>query len=249
MGRGGKTLEGQLSFDFSVDKNQYVVQANTLITGKQGLKLNSAKLIRSAIMQVVYDDKELKTYVITIAEIADSFGISKSNVYRDIDEVTSDIISNPVYIKSEDAKKTQWIKIPWVTKCVYQSDVGVAIKLNDELKPYLLNLKEKYTQYTLDTVLAMKSVYSIRIFELLMERIKLKVLPKNGVDVELSVEYIREACDCQDKYKTFANLNNRVIKGAVEEINRVTLYKIDISYKKKGRSVSAIIFHVNMQYH
>ena len=114
-----------------------------------------------------------------------------------------------------------------MTKCVYQSDVGVAIKLNDELKPYLLNLKEKYTQYTLDTVLAMKSVYSIRIFELLMERIKLKVLPKNGVDVELSVEYIREACDCQDKYKTFANLNNRVIKGAVEEINRVTLYKID----------------------
>ena len=95
----------------------------------------------------------------------------------------------------------------------------------------------------------MKSVYSIRIFELLMERIKLKVLPKNGVDVELSVEYIREACDCQDKYKTFANLNNRVIKGAVEEINRVTLYKIDISYKKKGRSVSAIFFHVNMQYH
>ena len=39
-------------------------------------------------------------------------------------------------------------------------------------------------------VLAMKSVYSIRIFELLMERIKLKVLPKNGVDVELSVEAV-----------------------------------------------------------
>ena len=78
---------------------------------------------------------------------------------------------------------------------------------------------------------------------------KTKILPRKGMDVELSVDYIREACDCQDKYKTFANLNNRVIKGAVEEINRVTLYQIDMSYKKKGRSVSSIIFHLNMQYH
>ena len=132
-----------------------------------------------------------------------------------------------------------------VTKCVYHPEAGVAIKLNDELKPLLLNLRENYTQYTLDNILAMKSVYSIRIFELLMERIKTKVLPRKGMDVELSVDYIREACDCQDKYKTFANLNNRVIKGAVEEINRVTLYQIDMSYKKKGRCVSSIIFHLN----
>lgn len=249
MGRGKKIIEGQLSFDFNLDKNQYVVQANSLISGRQGLKLNSAKLIRAAIMQVVYDDVELKPYVITIPEIADLLGVSTSNVYRDIDDVTNDIISNPVFIKDIDGKKASWVKIPWVTKCVYHPEAGVAIKLNDELKPLLLNLRENYTQYTLDNILAMKSVYSIRIFELLMERIKTKILPRKGMDVELSVDYIREACDCQDKYKTFANLNNRVIKGAVEEINRVTLYQIDMSYKKKGRSVSSIIFHLNMQYH
>ena len=105
MGRGKKTIEGQLSFDFNLDKSQYVVQANSLISGRQGLKLNSAKLIRAAIMQVVYDDVELKPYVITIPEIADLLGVSTSNVYRDIDEVTNDIISNPVFIKDIDGKK------------------------------------------------------------------------------------------------------------------------------------------------
>ena len=99
MGRGKKEIEGQLSFDFTLNSNNYVCQANTLISGRQALKLNSAKLIRAAIMQIKYDDTELKPYVITIAELSELLGISKSNIYRDIDEITDDIINNPVFIK------------------------------------------------------------------------------------------------------------------------------------------------------
>lgn len=249
MGRGNKNVEGQLSFNFCLDTGNYVVQANTLIGGKQALKLNSAKLIRAAIMQVVRDDKELKPYVITIKELASLLECSPSNVYRDIEKITDDIISNPVYIRAENAKKVQWIKIPWVTRCEYKSDVGVAIKLNDELKPFLINLKEKYTQYTLDNVLCMRSVYAIRIFEMLQERIITKVLPKNGIDIEMSVQNIRECCDCEDKYKAFANFRDRVIDVAVNEINRVTMLAVSYEYKKKGRAVVAILFHVNVKYH
>lgn len=59
MARGNKMIKGQLSFDFSLDSGNYVVQANDLIGGKQALKLNSAKLIRAAIMQIVPEDEEL----------------------------------------------------------------------------------------------------------------------------------------------------------------------------------------------
>lgn len=247
--RKKKEMEGQLSFDFSLDSGQYVCQSNTLITGRQGLKLNSAKLIRSAIMQIKYDDKELKPYIISISDLADLIGVSSSNIYRDIDEMTDDILNNPVFIKSEQGNKIKWLKIPWVSKCEYQSDLGVAIKLNDELKPLLLNLKEKYTQYTLDNILAMKSIYAIRIFEMLQEKIVTKRLPKEGMEITLAVQQIRECCDCLDKYKSFANLNQRVIKSSVEEINKVTLFRITYDYKKKGRSVEAVIFHINMMYH
>ncbi len=37
MARGTKQIEGQLSFDFSLDTGNYVVQANDLIGGKQAL--------------------------------------------------------------------------------------------------------------------------------------------------------------------------------------------------------------------
>lgn len=250
MARGHKKIEGQIAFDFCLDTRNYVCQANTLVGGKQALKLNSAKLIRAAIMQVVKGDEELKPYIVSIMDLAELLGIPASNIYRDVDSITDDIISNPVYIREEKAGKTvRFIKIPWVSRCEYNSDVGIAIELNDKLKPFLLNLKEHYTQYTLQEVLVMKSVYAIRIFEMLQSRIMSKILPKDGTDIEVSVQEIRECCDCEDKYPAFGNFKAKVIDKAVREINRVTMFTVSYSYVKEKRNVVAIIFHVNMNYH
>lgn len=250
MGRGKRQIDGQLTFDFCLDTRNYVCQANALVGGKQALRLNSAKLIRSAIMQVVRDDTELKPYIITISDLATLLQVPKSNIYRDIDAITDDIINNPVFIKEESEKKVRWVKIPWVTRCEYNSDVGVLLKLNDELKPFLLNLKEHYTQYTLDTILAMKSTYAIRLYELLQSRIMSSMIPRDGTDIELSLQEIRESCGCESKaYDTFSNLRNRVIDIAVKEINEKTLYTLSYQYRKSGKSVIGLIFHINMQYH
>lgn len=250
MARGKKQIEGQLSFDFCLDTRNYVCQANSLVGGKQALKLNSAKLIRAAIMQVVRDDEELKPYIITISELAELLNIPKSNIYRDIDDITDDILNNPVYIREEVGKKVRWIKIPWVTRCEYNSDIGVALKLNDELKPFLINLKDHYTQYTLDSILVMKSVYAIRIYELLQSEIMTRILPRAGTDIELSVETLKECCGCESKaYNTFSNFRNRVIDIAVKEINEKTLYTLSYDYVKKGKSVIGLIFHINMKFH
>lgn len=106
MSRGTKQIEGQLVFDFCLDAKNYVVQANNLIGGKQALKLNSAKLIRSAIMQVVSEDEELKPYIITVKELSELLGIPSSNIYRDVESITDDIIKNPVYVREEKDGKT-----------------------------------------------------------------------------------------------------------------------------------------------
>lgn len=254
MARGTKQIEGQLTFDFCLDTRNYVCQANSLIGGKQALKLNSAKLIRAAIMQIVRDDEELKPYIITISELAKLLNVPKSNIYRDIDDITNDILNNPVYVREEtykgESKKVRWIKIPWVTRCEYHSDAGVALKLNDELKPLLLNLKDHYTQYTLDEVLVMKSVYAIRMYELIQSKIMYRMLPKDGTDIEMSLDEIKECCGCEGKsYNTFSNLKNRVIEAGVKEINEKTLYTLSYDYVKSGKTVVGLIFHINVKYH
>lgn len=97
--------------------------------------------------------------------------------------------------------------------------------------------------------MAMKSVYAIRIYEMLQSRIMRRVLPKDGINIVISVEELKECCDCMDKYKEFSNFKIKVLDKARDEINRVTMFKLDYSYVKKGRSVVGIDFHVNMQYH
>lgn len=249
MARGTKQIEGQLSFDFSLDTGNYVVQANDLIGGKQALKLNSAKLIRAAIMQIVLEDAELKPYIISIKGISELLGVSESNLYRDIDNITDDIIKNPVYIRQVHNQQIKWVKIPWVSRCEYNSDAGVAIKLNDDLKPFLIRLKEHYTQYTLDNILCMKSVYAIRIFELLQGRIMTRLLPKEGQYIEISLQELRQCCDCEEKYHRFTHFKDRVLEPAKKEINELTMFRVKYEYIKTGKSVTAIRFHINMMYH
>lgn len=246
MGRGQKQIEGQMVLDFCLDKDYYVVQANELITGKQALKLNSAKLIRAAIMQVVREDEELKPYIIKIKDLAELLSVPASNIYRDVEDIVKDIRENPVFIKVADEKKTRWIEIPWYSRCEYHSDIGIALKLNPELKPYLLNLKEHYTQYALCEVLTMKSVYAIRIFEMLQSKIMGQAV--DGTHVVLTVQEIREACDCEDKYPAFGNFRDKVLSVAAREIERATTYNLSFTYQKNGRRVVAIDFFMQSKF-
>ena len=205
--------------------------------------------------------------MITIKQLAELLDIKPDNFYRVvsenggekihyIDEITDEIVKNPVFIKTMEGKKVRWVKIPWVEYCQYDSDVGITIQLNHKLKPFLIALKEHYTQYRLENILAMKSIYAIRIFEMLQARIMSKTLPREGTHIILTLDEIGEGCDIVDKYKDkesgkwiFGNLNNRVIKVAAKEINRVTMYRLSYTNVKNGRSVEAIDFLLNMKYH
>lgn len=249
MGRKEKQIEGQLCFDMCLNSEHYVVQANNLITGRQSLSLNSAKILRTAIMQIQKEDAELQPYVISTGELAELLHITKDNIYRVIDTVTDELMTSYAEARAEYGAKKKFKKINWVSFCEYDSDIGFAIKLNSDMMPYLLNLKERYTQYTLDNILAMKSVYGVRIFELLQEKILAKTLPRKGICIELPVQYIRECCDCEKKYERFSQFKTRVLDRAVEEINRVTIYKVGYECKKDGKAITSILFHVNTKYH
>lgn len=254
MGRGQKKpveCDGQLSiFDFCSNINNYVVQHNKIIEGRQTLNIKSAKLIRATIMQTVRDDEELKPYVITIADLAKILGLENtSNLYRDIDAITDEIIANPLYIKEETSRKQSWVKIPWVAFCRYDSDVGVVIQLNDALKPYLLGLKNHYTQYPYFEIMNMKCIYSIRISELIQNKIYVQSLPPEGVDIDMTIDEIRIGCNCETIYLQYAHLKTRVIDKAVEEINERTFYKLSYTPIKKGRPVVGIRFHLTLFYH
>lgn len=240
----GKNKEGQVYLPISTNEERYVAQANEFVEGRQNLKLNSAKIMRAIIMQINADDDDVNEYTITIPELAYMLGIQPSNLYHEVDNITTDITTKFVEIK--DRKSGRFVKIPWVKKCVYDQGAGLNIALNDEIRPYVLNLKTRahYTQYQIQEILQLKSVYGIRIFELLEKEQMTTKVPPQGKDVVLTIEEIRTACDCEDKYKKISQFKSRVIDTAIKDIEKVSERRIICTYIKKGRSTYAINFHI-----
>lgn len=250
-------LDGQLCFDLSTNANRYVVQANDLVLAKQSLKLNSAKIMRAIIMQIEPEDDDFKTYRVSIPELAKLLNIDDSNLYRNMHDITTDILKNPVELKPSDyivdgekGTPKRYAQFPWVDAFAYDDKgAGLLVKINPVLKPYLLSLKGHYTQYKLEDILQMRSVYALRIYEMLQEETLIKFLPKNGISIDLKIDDIRRCCACEDKYLIFTQFKERVLDTAVKEINRCTSYVVTYEPVKNGRSFDTIRFRVNAFYH
>lgn len=231
----------------NIESSSIVVQSNAMIQGRQSLTPIQAKLVRMCIAQVIGDDVEFKPYQISISELGSVLGLSKSNLYRDAKEICEGIIKKPIILNSGKS----WRAIPWVSLCEYVDNTGmISIKLNDELKPYLLQLKDQfYTKYSIENILRFKSIYSIRLFELLQMKLGGKIpLISGGTTVTLSIEEIRLACECADKYSQLGPFKKYVIDAAVKEINASTMYHITYETPRDGRKIERVVFVISTRY-
>lgn len=246
MAKKNEMIPGQLVLDLSTDVTNYVVQGNELVTAKQSLKLNSAKVVRTLIMQIKPDDTDFKTYHITVDKLSKLLGVSKSNLYRDIQPIINDIEHNWVKFEPKDASKKAYIELPWFDVISYDDELGFLVKISPYLKPYLLNLKNRYTQYQLEDILKMKSVYAIRLYELLIEKAQDKINSPGGAKVTFSLEELRRSLNCENKFERFSQFREKVIDKAVMEICKCTFYDVVRQFNSPPgtKTYNAVTFHI-----
>lgn len=101
---------------------------------------------------------------------------------------------------------------------------------------------EEGEQYQLLDILAMKSAYSIRIYELLKSYagLKKKVFELDDLKKKLMVEDI-------SSYNRFPDFRRKVLDVAINEINNLTALNVSYEPISKGRKVIKIEFHMNMK--
>lgn len=228
--------------EMCLNGENYVVMSNDLIKGKSNLSLNELKLLRLTIMQVLKEDTDLRTYQINISELAELLDITSPSIYRDVDDMTTHLLQEIVYV-GDGNPKHKYKKFQWCSDCEYDNGV-VTIRLHDNLKPYLLELKEHYTQYVLQDILLLKTVYSVRMYELIVEELRTKVYADKVATIELSLDAIRKATNTETKYDQTAMLKVRVIDSAISEINEKLGYRITYEPIKRSRKIVGYRFTV-----
>lgn len=157
-------------YPMKLDKEFYVVTANDLIKGKQKMSLREAQLLFIAISQVVYEDKDFKTYTTTVSELATFMGISENSLYRDLEGICTSLCKQVVKIQvgGDNARgRKKWKVFSWVQSAEYDNG-KLTIRLSDDIKPYLLELEAYYSQTLLGTLMTFRSYYATRLYQYLV---------------------------------------------------------------------------------
>jgi hypothetical protein len=117
-------------------------------------------------------------------------------------------------------------------------DGVVRLKLNDAIKPFILQLSGHFTEYKLACAIQLKSMYSIRLYELLMQYKKLKSRKFELLELR-NMLYIPD-----NKLSKWHDFKKRVIDHAQLELRNKSDITFTYELLKTGRSITAINFKI-----
>jgi plasmid replication initiation protein len=118
----------------------------------------------------------------------------------------------------------------------------LSFRLNDLIKPYLLQLEKYFLKYEFDTSIAFKSIYSLRIYEIIKTLYGSCQKSKTTFDIKL--KDLRDMTDTADKFESFSRFRVKVLDVSAKEISEYSDIVLTYDTKKRGRSIDSIIFHL-----
>lgn len=218
------------------------VQDNTLISAQysRGLSLLGEKLIRIAISNInSKTDTEFFLYTCNLNELAKELGIQESkHIYRDVKKASAELLDTKILV--EDKKTGSYRRYTLFSYFDYTPGTGtISIKFNGDMAQFLLGLQKKFTQIQLSDVLFMKhSKYSIRIYEYIKMKLKNR-LPagKKTVQIDCSIDELRQATGIQEAYKQVGQLRQYVLQPAFQDIEEQANIHIEAEDIKNGRKI------------
>lgn len=234
-----EAVRKKAEFERMKKRNYPVVKANALIQKtRYNLTLQEQKLILHIIQLIQPQDDDFKIYIFSIrdycqiCEIADRSGKNYQNIKKSLKTLSD----KSFWLQQDDDTETL---MRWIDKVKVHPRIGtIEVKLDSDLKPYLLQLKKFYTKYNYLYVSAMRSEYSIRFYELLKSY-------ENQHEIVFSVAEIRKKLQVPDgKLPRWVDIRRYVIDQAQKEINDLTDIMFKYETLKKGRAVDKVVFSI-----
>jgi len=229
-----------------MSKTDLVVKSNRLNSAIQNLSLPELRIVQLAIVDARETGNGLSTDTplrIDAMRYAEAFETTRQNAYNRMKEAEETLFNRRFTFLDSEGKT---VKSRWIQRVRYLDDEG-AIELAftlDVVKGItrLDGAEEFFTQYLLSQTSNLNSVYSVRLYELL---IQWKTAGKTPV-FELSL--FRGQMGLNDgEYKAMCDFKKRVLDLAVNEINEKTDLTVSYTQEKKGRLIYGFKFTVKQK--
>ena len=226
--------------------------SNGFITAKYDgkMSLNAMKLLRLTLTQCRMTDKDFFEYEVRVPELAQMFKITGDSIYRETDKITTQMLKTLLYV-GDGNPKHPYKKYAMFSKCEYDGAGTLTIRLSEEMKPLLLELRGNFTKIPIGNLVTMRSKYSMKLYELIS--MELRNAPTYGdkkQTVYLELTTIRTVTGTEDKLKQIVQLKERVIDVAVKEINESGIgWDVTYTDRKEGRKIAGFDFTIKSKYY
>ena len=228
-----------------IDKRESlrVVTSNEFISirGLSRLSLNARKLLYIAISQCKKDDAEFYEYQTTPKELAEIWGVDRSNVYRTADEITDELMK--LFLRwGSDAEK-RFKKRHVFETCDYDDNSTLVFKLHSDMTEMLLGLKKDFSKPLVWDFMKMRSPYSMAIWHLMQREMKsFKPMTTKPISFDLTLEELRRVTGTESKLKGLSEFKRFVLDKALKEIKEKCFVNITYENIKKGKVVTGFWF-------
>jgi plasmid replication initiation protein len=233
-----------------LQQKNLVAQHNNIIEGRYYATKNELTLLIAMISLINPHDKEFLTFSVTVDELARILMLDKKSALREFKKISTRLLKRVIEVETEDG----WVMFQWVSKVILKGNV-VILRFHDDLKPYLLELKKtgNFTQYRLGIIVNFRSLYTVRIYQVLRAYYCKKIYT-----FEFSIDEFRKmmlgAKDTKT-YPVFYEFKRKVITKAQLELNKKNeatgFYTSDLGFdlatRRTGRKISHLIFTIKTQ--
>ncbi|WP_273722206.1 RepB family plasmid replication initiator protein [Leuconostoc mesenteroides] len=235
-----------------------VVEHNSLITSIAKMDKTPLKLFELAVSLIDTDNPpQDQTVYLSKQEMFAFFKVNDNDKNSRFKQAIEKMQKQAFFqIKKEQDKGFKFVSIvpiPYVEWTDYNDEVK--IEFHREIMPYLINLKNNFTQHALSDIAELNSKYAIILYRWLSmnynqydhysvkggrreEQVESYRNPKIGI------RELREMTDTVNEYQRFDRFESYILKNSLKEINAHTTFNVTHEKVKKGRSIDSIVFHI-----
>jgi len=168
-----------------------------------------------------------------VADVRKAINLEIGKEYKKVKKEICDLTDK--YIVQRFTRK----KFRIFTECKYNDGRGsYCIKFSPDMVNCLNDLKKGFTILDINYLLNFKSIYSVRLYEILKQYEKLKKRKVNIDDLKFLL-------GIEDKYSRYYNFKKRALEPAIADINKNTDIYIEYEEVKNGKSVENLIFTIS----
>ena len=235
-----------------------IVEHNDLITSVAKMDKTPLKIFELAVSCIDTENPpKNNTIYLSKAELFSFFKVDDSNKHSRFKEAIAKMQEQAFFEVREEKNKgfkfRRILPIPEVAWTDY--DDKVMIRFDQAIMPYLIDLKQSFTQYALSDLVELNSKYSIILYKWLSmqynqyEHYSVKG-GRRAEQVEayrnpsIPVKELRTITDTLNLYERFTKFESYVLQNSLKEINAHTHFNVTYDKIKKGRSIDSIVFHI-----